>query len=160
MPWHTKRTAILFKSCPSLGFIGVCDIFFIVLCPFIRFPSARLGVFLISICDINCDMEVRHITVYFLSCFLLFHGFCIFDAIYIRNTKLSSSAQRVYRVLFVVDDFSVCVCCILCLYVCIYIKSYTNLAMPHDVLQHLRAHPCACHVRTKSMSRHMWMCQV
>lgn len=49
----------------ALGFIGVCDIFFIVLCPFIRFPSARLGVFLISICDINCDISPVHITGYF-----------------------------------------------------------------------------------------------
>ena len=45
--------------------MGVCDIFSIVLSPFVRFPSARLGILVISICDIICDIEVLHITGYF-----------------------------------------------------------------------------------------------
>ena len=65
MPWHTKRMRIGFKSSRTLGFKRVCDMFSIVLSPFVRFPSARLGVFLISICDINCDISPVHITGYF-----------------------------------------------------------------------------------------------
>ena len=86
MPWHIKRTAILFSTARTLGFIGVCDIFSIVLCPFVRFPSARLGVHVIRRCDIKCDIALLRITSYFLS--NIVHTFFIFYTIYLRNINV------------------------------------------------------------------------
>ena len=98
LPWHTKRMRIGFKSCPSLGFIGVCDMFFIYLSPFIRFPSARLGILSISICDINCDMEHLHITGYFLS--YIVHFFQVFYTIHLWDIQVCFSVHSVHSVLF------------------------------------------------------------
>ena len=98
LPWHIKRTAILFSTARTLGFIGVCDIFSIVLCPFKRFPSACLGILLTSICDINCDMEHLHITATFL-CDIV-HRFIVFYRINLWDIHVCFSVHSVHSVLF------------------------------------------------------------
>lgn len=102
MPWHIKRTAILFSTAPNLGFIGVCDMFCVIFSPFETFPRAGLGILLIRRCDTKCDTEHCCITSYFLSNIRLFF---IFIIIHIRYVSLLLFIVFIHRVLFRVQTF-------------------------------------------------------
>lgn len=65
LPWHTKQTRIIRFPCPALGFLGVCDNFCIIFCPFVSFPRQALGINVILRCDKICDNLYLSITSLF-----------------------------------------------------------------------------------------------
>ena len=88
-------------------------------------------------------LYLSHLPTFFLQLFLL--PICTWNLLccFLRLSKLLHLFLRIIQ-------FKMCVS----------IKRYGDIAMPHQILKHFRIHAGLCHITTIGMTAYVWMCQV